>query len=161
MIKNLFLRPFLLGALIAHLFPVALSAQEVSQNNLIEIEIPWARASVGTMRPTVAYVNIRNNSEKIVTVVGVVSNAAGRSSIHQTLISADGVASMKPIEELEIEPGQLLELKPGSYHIMLMDLKTPFVQGNIEQLTLIMGDATERTFNVPVLSIGARSSADK
>jgi copper(I)-binding protein len=35
----------------------------------------------------------------------------------------NGVAKMRPIQGLEIKPGETVELKPGSFHVMFVDLK--------------------------------------
>ena len=42
---------------------------------------------------------------------------------------------------LEIPAGKTIELKPGSYHVMLMDLKTPLLKDTTIPVTLLFVDA--------------------
>jgi copper(I)-binding protein len=42
-----------------------------------------------------------------------------------------GVMKMRPLKDgLEIKPGASVELKPGSYHLMFVDLKQPIKKGD-------------------------------
>jgi hypothetical protein len=46
------------------------------------------------------------------------------------MVMEQGVAKMRPVEGgLEIKPGETVELKPGSFHVMLMGLKQPLRKG--------------------------------
>ena len=42
----------------------------------------------------------------------------------------------RPVPRLEVQPGKPLELRPGSYHVMLIDLKKPLAKGEIVPITL-------------------------
>ena len=58
---------------------------------------------------------------------------------------------------LEIPAGKTVELKPGSYHVMLMDLKTPLVKNTTIPVTLVFVDSkgveTKTDLTVPVKSM--------
>ena len=43
---------------------------------------------------------------------------------------------MRALPRLDVQAGKLVELKPGSYHVMLIDLKKPLVKGEIVPITL-------------------------
>lgn len=159
--KHLVLCTRVFTTFIAIILPSVLSAQEVVQSELVQISSPWAIASVGTMRPTAAYLTVVNTGKKMITITGVVSEVAGRSSIHETSVSADGVGTMRPVEEVHLSPGGTLEFKPGSYHIMLMELNEPLLEGASTSLSLIFDDGSQKLFSVPILSIGARSADAK
>ncbi|MFA5902147.1 MAG: DUF1775 domain-containing protein [Hyphomicrobium sp.] len=95
----------------------------------ISIEAPWTRpASAGGMG--VGYVKITNKGSEADTLLGATSDAAERVELHETTISADGVASMKKIDTAEIAPGKSIELKPGGMHLMLIGLKAPIKEGD-------------------------------
>ena len=47
-----------------------------------------------------------------------------------------GMVGMQPIERLEIPAGATVELKPGSYHIMLIGLKQELKAGETIEITL-------------------------
>lgn len=89
------------------------------------------------------------------------SEIAAKSSIHQTTVNVEGIGGMRSVKMIQIGPGESFEFKPGSYHVMLSELKEPLVQGESISLILIFGDASKKTFEVPVLSIGARNAGDK
>lgn len=161
MILNIYSPLNVVVTLIFVLFPAAVEALDTEQSNLVEINAPWARASIGTIRPSAAYFSLHNTGKISVLIDSVTSNMADNSTIHQTTVNADGIGKMRLVKQLRIEPGESFEFKPGSYHIMLSELKKPLIRGKSISLTLIFGDTSEKTFEVPILSIGARNSGDK
>lgn len=142
-------------------FPIALAAQEIGQSDMVQIESSWARASVGTMRPSAAYLTVRNKGLQTIVLKAIKSNTAGKSSMHQSAVNAEGISTMKPVKNVQIRPGETFYFEPGSFHVMLMELKQPLVRGESMPLTLIFGDASEITIEVPILSIGARNRGDE
>ena len=49
----------------------------------------------------------------------------------------DGVMTMRPIDGgLTIEPGKTVKLAPGGYHLMFLELESPFKQGDTVAVTL-------------------------
>ena len=66
----------------------------------------------------------------------------------------DGVMSMMRIEELVIEPGETVMLKPGGFHVMLMGLKKPLTKGTEFPLTLNFARAGDVTVTVHVKDAG-------
>ena len=77
-------------------------------------------------------------------------------SIHETQTNDEGVSRMVPAGDIEIPAGGTLALEPGSYHIMLMKLQSPLVEGETFLMTLLFSDGLEMEVVVPVLRIGAR-----
>ena len=61
--------------------------------------------------------------------------AASIVEIHEMVMDKD-VMKMRPVPRLEVQPGKPLELRPGSYHVMLIDLKKPLAKGEIVPITL-------------------------
>jgi copper(I)-binding protein len=67
-----------------------------------------------------------------------------------------GVMKMRPVEGgLEILPGQTITLKPGGFHIMLLDLKHPLEAGGTMKATLKFDHAGTVDVEYPVAAIGA------
>ena len=54
-----------------------------------------------------------------------------------------GMMGMQPIARLEIPAGGTVELMPGSYHIMLIDLKQELKAGDKIEITLTFEKAGE------------------
>jgi hypothetical protein len=68
---------------------------------------------------------------------------------------------MMPVEEVPLDPGKKVELKPGGEHIMLMGLKHPLKEGERFPLTLTFRNAGKREVEVQVEKPGASApSAD-
>jgi hypothetical protein len=68
----------------------------------------------------------------------------------------NGVMQMRPVEGgLEIKPGETVTLKPGSFHMMLLNLKHPLEQGNDMKATLKFDNAGTIDVDYPIVGIGA------
>jgi copper(I)-binding protein len=68
----------------------------------------------------------------------------------------NGVMKMRPAEGgLEIKPGETVMLKPGGYHVMLIDLKHPLEQGQSVKATLKFDIAGTVDVEYPIAAIGA------
>lgn len=72
-------------------------------------------------RTAAIYLTIENKGNQVVELVGASTEAAGHTMIHQT-VHENGVAKMRHVDTLPIQPQGILELKSGSYHVMLMGL---------------------------------------
>ena len=121
----------------------------------ITVEKPWSRASIGTARPGVAYMVIRNDGATPVTLAALQTEVAGMAQIHQTSTNEQGVSSMAPVGDIVIQPGAFVALAPGGLHAMLMNLQQPLVEGDSFSLVLVFEDG-EVSIDVPVLGIAAR-----
>ncbi len=76
-----------------------------------------------------------------VKLVGASSPAAGVSEVHEMKMEGD-VMKMRAIPGgLDIAAGKTVELKPGGYHVMLMDLKATLQKDSTVPLTLVFKDA--------------------
>ncbi len=74
---------------------------------------------------------------------------------------ADGVARMRPIKEgLEIKPGETVELKPGSFHVMFVGLKKPLGAGDHIKATLVFEKAGKVDVEYDVIAMGAAPGKD-
>jgi copper(I)-binding protein len=69
------------------------------------------------------------------TLVAAESPAAGAVEIHAMRMEGN-VMRMRAIGSLELPAGQTVELKPGGYHAMLLDLKAPLKKGDVVPLRL-------------------------
>jgi periplasmic copper chaperone A len=95
----------------------------------LKIEQPWARATPGGAKVGGGYLTITNTGTTPDRLVGGTLAQAGRFEVHEMKVEG-GTAHMREVKGgLEIGPGQKVELKPGSYHIMFMDLRAQFKQG--------------------------------
>jgi hypothetical protein len=118
----------------------------------IHVEQAWSRAAMightGVVYLTLADTGTQDTLTSISTPVAV------QADLHET-INDHGVMKMRSIASLAIEPGKPLVLAPGSYHIMLMDLKRALKQGDTFPITLNFAKAGAVTATVTVEKAGA------
>lgn len=136
--KKILFAPFVLFALTG-LLAACSPKPEVIQNG---IEISQTRlvlppASENSMDMAVAgaaYMLIKNTARTPDSLVAV-SADFGEASLHETIIKGD-VMSMDAIEGIDFPAGGLMDLKPASYHIMIMNPSQNLKSGDIVQLIL-------------------------
>jgi len=77
-----------------------------------------------------AYFTIHNDSKESLVITGASSDAIPHISIHLSAV-VDDVAKMIPQDSVTIESESSLEFKHGSFHLMLMGLKSPLTAGSM------------------------------
>lgn len=98
-----------------------------------------------------AYMFIENTSDTDVTLVGGATDAAGIVEIHETSMDDNDVMQMRPlVDGLTIPSGESVELRPGGFHIMFLDLQDPFVSGSALYLELAFDNGETLRLGVPI-----------
>jgi periplasmic copper chaperone A len=121
----------------------------------IHISQPWARATPKGATSAAAYMTVTNNGKTPDRVNCVSSDASAECQIHSMTMD-NGVMVMRPVEGgLEIKPGETVTLKPGGFHMMLLNLKHSLEQGNSLQATLKFDSAGTIQVDYPIAAIGA------
>ncbi len=101
----------------------------------LKIIDPWMR--VGAQgQSTGLFFKIQNNSDKADTLYKVEFEPAGLVQIHETYDAGNDMMGMREIKEIVIPAKSTFELKPGSYHVMLMKLKQDIKKGFVGNVTL-------------------------
>lgn len=122
----------------------------------LRIEAPWTRATPKGAQVGGGYLKITNTGKDADRLVGGSLPIAGRLEVHE-MATVDGVMRMRELPKgLEIKPGETVELKPGGYHIMFMQLKEPLVAGKPVRGTLVFEKAGTVEVEFGVAPIGAR-----
>lgn len=112
------------------------SAAEPVQQGTLTIEEPWARASIADAPNSAAYMRIKNTGESPDRLLAAASPVATRVEVHEH-IHDDGVMRMREVEGgIALPAGEVTELKPGGYHVMLIGLKERLEAGDRVPLTL-------------------------
>jgi hypothetical protein len=115
----------------------------------------WSRATPGGARVAGGYLTILNTGSVPDRLVGGSLEAAGRVEIHEMAVEG-GVMRMRNLARgLEIAPGATVELRPGGYHVMFMDLARPLREGERVRGTLRFERAGEVAVDVEVRGIAA------
>ena len=123
----------------AALLQVLSPADFALAQSLPKVEGAWARSTVPGQQGTGAF--MRLNASKPMQLVGVATPVAGTAEVHEMKMEGD-VMRMRVVPHLDLPAGQTTELKPGGYHIMLLDLKQPLANGSVVPLTLLFRDAS-------------------
>lgn len=122
------------------------------QAQTVEVKDAWVRTSVQGQKATGAFMKL--TARDGARLVGASSPVAGISEVHEMKMEGD-VMKMKAVAGgLELPAGKTVELKPGGYHVMLMDLKAALPKDSTVPLTLMFKDAkgaeTKLELKVPV-----------
>ena len=133
----------------------------------ISVSGAWARESPAMADAGAAYMTITSDVDDQLVGVSVDSAVAGRSEIHE-VVAADAMEGeestdmsddtmeqpmvMQQVEALTLPAGEAVVLEPGGYHIMLLELAAPLVQGESFDLTLDFAEAGPMTLSIDVRS---------
>ena len=117
----------------------------------VDVQGAWARGTVQGQKATGAFMVL--TAKEGTRLVGVASPVAGVAEVHEMAMEGD-VMKMRAIAGLDLPAGKAVELKPGGYHVMLMDLKMPLQKDTTIPLTLTFKNAkgveTKSELKVPV-----------
>jgi len=126
----------------------------------LHIGHPWSRATPKGATIGAGYLKITNNGTTPDRLIGGSSEAAKSFELH-VMSMENGVMKMRPVEGgIEIKPGETVEFKPESYHVMFVGLKEPLVQGHRVKATLDFAKAGKVAVEFVVESVGARQGND-
>jgi uncharacterized protein YcnI len=121
------------------------------------IETPWARATPGGAKVAGGYLKITNTGSAPDRLVGGSFPVAGGVEVHE-MGMADGVMKMRELAKgLEIPPGKTVELKPGSFHLMLTGLRAPLKEGDSVKGRLVFEKAGTLEVEFKIGAMGAQS----
>ena len=144
-----------------NVLPVAIAAlalTAMSAQAQVTVSEAWVRGTVTGQKSTGAFMQLKSSTDT--TLVGVASAVAKAAELHEVK-SDGGLMRMRPIDALELPAGKLVELKPGGYHVMLLDLSETLRTGSTVPLTLTFQgrDGGRTTVSVPA-EVRALTAAD-
>ena len=152
------MKSILLAAVLA-LVANAASAHEYKAGS-IEIKHPWARATPKGATVAGGYMKIINTGTAPDRLVGGSTVAAGKFEIHEMSMDGGVMKMRMQPKGIEIKPGQTVEFKPGSYHLMFVGLKEPFEKGKRVKGTLQFEKAGTVEIEYAVEAIGSSPAMD-
>jgi periplasmic copper chaperone A len=130
----------------------------VKQGALL-IETPWSRVTPKGAKVAGGYVRITNTGTAPDRLIGGSFSASGRIEVHEMSVSG-GIMRMRELDQgLEIAPGATVELKPGGYHLMFMDMQRDLQAGEMVKGTLVFANAGTVNIAYRIAPLGATSGA--
>ncbi len=137
-----------LSLLAAGLF-VSLGALAGAADN-VTVQEPYVRLAPPNAPATGAFMVIKNNGDKDVKLVKADNPASKVTELHNH-INEGGVMKMRPVSAIDIKAKGEAVLKPGSLHVMLIDLKGPMKEGDSVPITLTFDDGSSKQVDAKVV----------
>jgi len=101
----------------------------------VTVKDPWVRATVPQQKATGAFMKL--DSAAGARLIGGSSPVAGRVELHEMKME-NNVMKMREVKGIDLPPGKTVELEPGGYHVMLLDLKHQVKAGDVVPLSLVV-----------------------
>jgi copper(I)-binding protein len=121
----------------------------------LQIVHPWTRATPKGSTVAGGFLKITNNGAAPDRLVGGSSPISGRFEVHEMAMDK-GIMRMRMLKDgLVIKPGETVELKPGSFHVMFIDLKEPIKEGERLKGTLEFEKAGKVEVEYVAVAVGA------
>lgn len=127
-----------------------LSACGAPKSDAIEASSYWARSGLKDGN-SAAYMLLVNGTGQDDELIGASSDVAAAVEIHLSQMGADGTMQMIPQDSIALPADGELELKPGSYHVMIIGLKEDLNVGDEITLTLHFRNHEDITLTIPVM----------
>ena len=117
-------------------FGVCISPMAHTEVNLDRL---WVRAMPPTQTMTAAYGQLTNVGDAPLTITGASSDIAADTTLHESRQTGDRM-TMVAVTDKTLAPGEVLELKPGGFHLMLMGIKEMPAEGSEVEICVLSDD---------------------
>lgn len=119
----------------------------------VTVHDAWVREPMGGRNVTGAFAVVENTGATPKSIVSASSDVSDKVELHE-MKNEGGKMSMSPVKKMDVPAKGKLELKPGSFHVMLFDVKRKLVDGEKISLTLTLDDGTKVTTEAQVRKAG-------
>ena len=127
------------------------------QTGDLQVTDIWARATAGGAQTAAVYATLRSSAGDQLT--GASTPVAKEAQLHQ--MSIDGhMMKMRQVDHVDLPAGQAVTFKPGGYHVMLVGVSRPLVEGETFPLTLTFAKAGTQSVTVEVRKVGEMGPGD-
>ena len=139
---------------------IALGAPALAQTT---VKDPWVRGTVAQQKATGAFMQITSTTGG--KLMSISTPSAGVVELHAMTMAGNTMQMRALPAGLDLPAGKAVDLKPGGYHLMLMDLKAPLRAGDTVALTLVVeakdGQKETLVVKAPVKALGAGMAEHK
>jgi len=108
---------------------LSLFSSLAAADSTLLVEDAWVREAPPGARMLAAYMTLKNPTAQDLVLTGVDSPAFNHVMLHKSEV-VDGVARMLHQDSILIPAGGNIELKPGSYHLMMPAPEQRLVEGD-------------------------------
>ncbi len=135
--------------------PMAGGQVAIFRVGTLVIEAPWTRATPGGAKVAGGFMTVRNTGTEPDRLIGGTFPGAPRVEVHEMAV-IDGTMRMREVRGgIEIPAGGSVQLRPGGYHMMFMELTTPVRTGAPARGTLVFQKAGTVEISYDVAPVGA------
>jgi copper(I)-binding protein len=120
----------------------------------VTVKDAWVRATVAQQKATGAFMQLQSAQDA--KLISAQSPVAGLVEVHEMSMDG-GVMKMRAVPSLALPAGKAVDLKPGGYHVMLMDLKGQVKDGDTVPVTLVVEGKDGKRQNIEI-KVSARKS---
>lgn len=120
----------------------------------LKYDEPYARATPPNAVNSAIFMTIENHMNVERSLVSASTTAAEKAELHTVEMKGD-LMKMRQIDRITLPAHGEVTLKPGGYHIMLLEVKQPLIEGNHINITLSYANGESETLEVPVKKVMA------
>lgn len=110
---------------------------------------PYVRMAPPGAKATGAFMMIKNAGHRDALLVSANAQVANITELHNH-INDNGIMRMRQVKEIAIPAKGEVALKPGGYHVMLIDMKAPLKEGDHVMIKLGFADGSSKEVHAPV-----------
>jgi len=125
----------------------------VAQTPAVTVHDAWVREPMGGRNMTGAFAVVENPSATAKAIVAASSDISDKVELHE-MKNENGMMKMSPVKKVDVPANGKLELKPGSFHVMLFDVKKKISDGEKISLTFTFDDGSKVTTQAQVRKAG-------
>ncbi|HEX8988559.1 MAG TPA: copper chaperone PCu(A)C [Rhodocyclaceae bacterium] len=130
---------------------MALSAAAFAAGSADSVQVlnPYVRATPPGAKATGAFMTLKNDGAADAKLVKAESAAAKLVQLHSH-VDVGGVMQMREVPAIDVKAKGETQLKPGSFHIMLIDPAAQLKPGDKVNFTLRFADGSSKQIEAPV-----------
>ena len=127
---------------------------QVVKLDTVSISDAYTRATVPGQKVAGGFLKIQNKGNTTDQLISASSPSAGDVQLHEMAMEGN-VMKMRQVKDIAVPANGSVELKPGGYHLMFLDLKVPFVAGETIPVKLKFSKSGDIEVKLPVNAAGA------
>ncbi len=137
------------AALALAMATLAISADAAGTADSITVVDPYVRMAPPGAMATAAFMVLKNDGGKDAKLVRAENSVSKITELH-THLNEGGVMKMRQVPAIDIKAKGEAVLRPGGFHVMMIDLKTPLKDGDKVAITLGFEDGSSKQIEAPV-----------
>ncbi len=115
-----------------------------------QVQDAWVREAPPGSRMMAGYLVLRNAGDWPLTLTAVHSDAFQRVELHRSMHDANGMMRMQRQHAITVAPGEILRMRPGGLHLMLIGPRRPLRAGERVRFRLLSASGKAQELSAEV-----------